>query len=186
MKLAILIVFFVLAFLLILLFFPLVVSVRTYIDVIENVCCYEFRLVGIRVLCGRLWFGADGLVVENQKHRFQGKKNGSKIFALFGLVLFSRMDVVNADVVCECGVKDNPAVGAVVCGGVMAALGAVFCVLKAKNCDSSFGKRLEFWVCDTRLNFAVEGKVAMPLYAIVFSFLWARIEVLKSVQTKVK
>lgn len=186
MKIAILVTFFVCAFLFFISFFPFKLSAKAYIDIAKNGGFYCFRLLGFRILCGRMQIDKGKLRFENQGGRLQNDPNASTFLPIFVSQLYKNLDVVALDLYFEGGLDDNPDMSAVMCGSVETIVSIIFAYLKTKNDMGSFRKNIAFIPTSTECNFVLDGALAVSLFDIFKSLIAARMELKHLAQTSVE
>ena len=166
-----------------LLFFPVKVNLELVADAKENIVAYCVKIFCFRLLCGRMWVGKTGFVVENQHGRFQGNEQDAKAVPGFVSRLFTKLDFVNMFVAFEVGKKDDAMTSALSCGAIETVFAIVFALLKANNHDSVFERVVCFDVGENKLNFFVDGLVVVTFFDAIKSFASARIDITKRAQT---
>lgn len=175
------------AFLYFILFFPFLVSVYSYVDVKEKFGVYCIKFIGIRIVCGRATIKGAKLQFENETNLIKLKdKKLSRTVKVAIYLIYRFLDIVSVLISFSCGDKENPAKAAITCGTAHSLFGSIFAVLKTKNKRANFVRRVNYFSDEDEFSLLVKMHAAICLFDVVKSFVFARIEAGRSVQTKME
>ena len=173
------------AFVMFLLFFPFLVSAYFDVDANKKIGNYCIKFCGIKIICGYAKLEGTKIEYYNERAWLVGNKKMSEIVPVFVYILLSALDIFSVDIRFVIGSEDNPSYAGIASGLALVTLGCLYGYFKTKNHEASFKKRVAFLTDRDLLKVELCSYVGVSFFNVIKSFVLARIEKSKSVQTKV-